>query len=196
MTVCQALLTLSKPSEYFEKYKNTGTFPQLDALVGVEQEPRFHPEGDVWNHTMLVLDRAAQLREKAENPLAFMLSSLCHDLGKVTATAVIDGRIRALGHEEQGIAPAKKLLSIISADEQTVDYVTNMTLLHMRPNMLVSQKSGDKAYKRLFDKSVCPNDLILLANADHTSRPGFEDYTEARMVLGEKLKMYNEKVRD
>ena len=195
MTVCQALLTLSKPSEYFEKYKNTETFPQLDALVGVEQEPRFHPEGDVWNHTMLVLDRAAQLRERSENPLAFMLSALCHDLGKVTSTAVIDGRIRAFGHEEQGIAPAKKLLSIIGADEQTVDYVTNMTLLHMRPNMLVSQKSGDKAYKRLFDKSVCPNDLILLANADHTSRPGTSDYTNTEKVLMEKLIIYKEKAR-
>ena len=193
MTVCQALLTLSKPSEYFEKYKNTGTFPQLDALVSVEQEPRFHPEGDVWNHTMLVLDRAAQLREKAENPLGFMLSALCHDLGKVTATAVIDGRIRAFGHEEQGIAPAKKLLSIIGADEKTVDYVTNMTLLHMRPNMLVSQKSGDKAYKRLFDKSVCPNDLILLANADHTSRPGFEDDEQSTAILFAKLKEYKSK---
>ncbi|MBQ2911367.1 MAG: HD domain-containing protein [Clostridia bacterium] len=196
MDVIQALLTLDKPSEYFEKYKNTGTFPQLDALIGIEQEPRFHPEGDVWNHTMQVVDKAAQLRDKAENPLGFMLSALCHDLGKVTATAVIDGRIRALGHEEQGIAPAKKLLGIIGVDTQTVDYVINMTLLHMRPNMLVSQKSGDKAYKRLFDKSVCPNDLILIAEADHASRPGFEDYTEARIVLNEKLKIYNEKARD
>ena len=196
MDVIQALLTLDKPSEYFEKYKNTGTFPQLDALIGIEQEPRFHPEGDVWNHTMQVVDKAAQLRDKAENPLGFMLSALCHDLGKVTATAVIDGRIRALGHEEQGIAPAKKLLGIIGVDTQTVDYVINMTLLHMRPNMLVSQKSGDKAYKRLFDKSVCPNDLILIAEADHASRPGFEDKTKATAVLFEKLKMYNEKARD
>ncbi|MBQ7092943.1 MAG: tRNA nucleotidyltransferase, partial [Clostridia bacterium] len=84
MDVIQALLTLDKPSEYFEKYKNTGTFPQLDALIGIEQEPRFHPEGDVWNHTMLVLDKAAQLRNKAKNPLGFMLAALCHDLGKVT----------------------------------------------------------------------------------------------------------------
>lgn len=196
MDVIQALLTLDKPSEYFEKYKNTGTFSQLDALIGIEQEPRFHPEGDVWNHTMQVVDKAAQLRNKAKNPLGFMLAALCHDLGKVTTTAVIDGRIRALGHEEQGIAPAKKLLGIIGVDTQTVDYVINMTLLHMRPNMLVSQKSGDKAYKRLFDKSVCPNDLILIAEADHASRPGFEDYTEARMVLSEKLKNYNEKARD
>ena len=187
MDVIQALLTLDKPSEYFEKYKNTETFPQLDALVGIEQEPRFHPEGDVWNHTMLVVDKAAQLRGKAENPLGFMLSALCHDLGKVTATAVIDGRIRALGHEEQGIAPAKKLLESIGADRNTVDYVINMTLLHMRPNMLVSQKSGDKAYKRLFDKSVCPNDLILIADADRTSRPGLEDETKATAVLFEKL---------
>lgn len=196
MDVIQALLTLDKPSEYFEKYKNTGTFSQLDALIGIGQEPRFHPEGDVWNHTMQVVDKAAQLRNKAKNPLGFMLAALCHDLGKVTTTAVIDGRIRALGHEEQGIAPAKKLLGIIGVDTQTVDYVINMTLLHMRSNMLVSQKSGDKAYKRLFDKSVCPNDLILIAEADHASRPGFEDYTEARMVLSEKLKNYNEKARD
>ena len=193
MTVTEALLTMAKPSEYFEKYKNSGRFPQLDALVGIEQEPRFHPEGDVWNHTMLVLDRAAQLRCKAENPLGFMLSALCHDLGKVTATAVVDGRIRALGHEEQGIAPAKAMLSGITDDDEIVNYVVNMTLLHMRPNMLVSQKSGDKAYKRLFDKSVCPNDLILLANADYTSRPGFEDDEQSTAILFAKLKEYKEK---
>ena len=192
MTVTEALLTLCKPSEYFEKYKNSGRFPQLDALVGIEQEPRFHPEGDVWNHTMLVLDRAAQLRCKAENPLGFMLSALCHDLGKVTATAVVDGRIRALGHEEQGIGPAKAMLKGITDDEAIIGYVVNMTLLHMRPNMLVSQKSGDKAYKRLFDKSVCPNDLILLANADHTSRPGFENDEQSSTILFTKLKEYRE----
>lgn len=192
MDIIQALMTLEKPSEYFEKYKGTGHFPHLDSLIGIEQEPSFHPEGDVWNHTMLVLDKAAQLKNKAENPLAFMLSALCHDLGKVTATALIDGRIRAFGHEEQGIAPAKELLKSIGADDETIEYVVNMTLLHMRPNMLVSQKSGDKAYKRLFDKSVCPNDLILLAEADHTSRPGFEDEKSASDVLFSKLKEYRQ----
>ena len=56
-------------------------FPEIEALIGVEQNPRFHPEGDVFEHTMLTLDAAAALRSRAEWPLGFMLSALCHDIG-------------------------------------------------------------------------------------------------------------------
>ena len=55
-------------------------FLHLTQLIGVKQPKKYHPEGDVWNHTMQVLDSAALLRSKAENPLGFMLTAVVHDL--------------------------------------------------------------------------------------------------------------------
>lgn len=77
-------------------------FPEVEALIGVPQEPRYHREGDVWTHTMLVLDQAAALRSRAQQPFPFMLAALCHDLGKPAATEYVRGRIHAYDHESAG----------------------------------------------------------------------------------------------
>ena len=97
----KALLKAPEPSVFFETLREMDQlhafFPEVEALIGVRQEPRFHPEGDVFTHMMLVLNAAAALREQAREPLSFMLSALCHDFGKVGTTSVIDGRIRSFG---------------------------------------------------------------------------------------------------
>lgn len=97
----KALLKAPRPSVFFEVLRQMGQlgywFSEVEALIGVPQEPQFHPEGDVWNHTMLVLDQAAKLREQAKDPLGLMLAALCHDLGKQMAIQNDHGRIRALG---------------------------------------------------------------------------------------------------
>ena len=87
-------------------------FPELDALVGCPQEPEWHPEGDVWVHTLLVIDQARERIDDLDYPqqVAVMLGAVCHDLGKPATTAFVDGRIRSLDHEEQGVEPATALL--------------------------------------------------------------------------------------
>src|SRR5215218_7008112 len=87
-------------------------FPELDALVGCPQEPEWHPEGDVWVHTLLVLDQARARIDDLPYPqqVTVMLGALCHDLGKPVTTALIDGRIRSIDHEEQGVAPTMMFL--------------------------------------------------------------------------------------
>ena len=86
----KALLKSDKPSVFFEEMRKmcqlSVWFPELEALIGIGQNPRFHPEGDVWTHTMQVLDEAAALRGEAKEPLWFMLSALCHDLGKAVTS--------------------------------------------------------------------------------------------------------------
>ena len=74
-------------------------WPELKALVGCPQEPEWHPEGDVWVHTLMVVDQArARIDDLDRGPaVAMMLGALCHDLGKPATTAVIDGRIRSPG---------------------------------------------------------------------------------------------------
>jgi len=194
----KALLKSEKPSVFFEILRKMEQldvwFPEIKALIGVEQEKQFHPEGDVWNHTMQVLDHAAQLRSRAEKPLAFMVAALCHDLGKVTATKVIDGRIRAFGHEEEGIAIAKGFLHRMTNEIKLQKYVLNMVQLHMRPNVMAAQGSSAKSMCKLYDRSVCPEDLLLLSKADHCSRPDAADYEKTEAYLKEMLAVYRQRM--
>ncbi|MBQ8403212.1 MAG: hypothetical protein IJX55_02155 [Clostridia bacterium] len=91
----KALLKAENPSVFFENLRIFGKlspfFEELNKLIGIPQPPKHHAEGDVWAHTMLVLDEAAKLRGRAKNPLAFMVSALVHDFGKITCTKKIDG---------------------------------------------------------------------------------------------------------
>ena len=194
--LCKAMLKADRPSVFFRELRRMDHlkefFPEIGALAGVEQNPKFHPEGDVFEHTMLVIDAAAALRERAQQPLAFMLSALMHDIGKIVATEVQeDGRITAYGHEVQGLGLVEKQMRRLTNHQKLIAYVLNQSELHMRPNMLAGNKSHKKKTRQLFDLSVCPNDLILLARADATGKLD-EPYDEGYEVfLRERLEDYN-----
>ena len=142
-------------------------FPELLALVGCEQEPEWHPEGDVWVHTLQVVDQARTRIDDLPRPqqITIMLGALAHDLGKPATTAFIDGRIRSIDHEEQGVAPATKFLDRLNI--RTIDgydvrhQVLGMTAQHLKPGMWfkVRDEVGDGAFRRLAQKV----DLELLA---------------------------------
>ena len=192
----KALLKAEKPAVFFEILRDMGQlsdwFPEVQALIGVEQDAFFHPEGDVWNHTMAVLNAAAGLREMAGEPLCFMLSALCHDFGKVTATKVMDGRIRALGHEKEGVDIAGSFIRRITAETKVKKYVCNMVLLHMRPNLMADQQSGRKAFAKVFDRSVSPEDLLLLAKADRLGQDRDTGYEVTEAFLKLRLQEFEE----
>jgi len=106
------LLKSPKPSLGFELMRTLDIlkyFPELKDLIGVVQSPIWHPEGDVWIHTMMCVDEMVALLGNDEKlNLKYMFAILCHDLGKATHTTVDDeGRIRSIGHEEAGLAPTK-----------------------------------------------------------------------------------------
>ena len=142
-------------------------FPELLALVGCPQEPEWHPEGDVWVHTLLVIDEARSRIDDLEyaQQVTVMLGAVCHDLGKPPTTAIVDGRIRSLEHEEQGVAPATALLDRLNIHSmhgydvrrQVLGIVAN----HLKPGMFAKADPpvGDGAYRRLAQKV----DLELLA---------------------------------
>lgn len=191
----KALMKAEKPSVFFRELRRMDHlkefFPEIEALAGVEQNPKFHPEGDVFEHTMLVIDAAAQLRSRAEQPLAFMLSALLHDLGKIVATEVQeDGRITAYGHEVQGLPLVERQMKRLTNHQKLIAYVLNQSELHMRPNMMAGNRSHKKKTRAMFDLSVCPNDLILLSRADATGKLD-EPYNEENEVfLRERLADY------
>ena len=199
--MCKALLKAERPSVFFDVLREMGQldvwFPEIEALIGVEQEPRFHPEGDVYTHTMMVIDQAAKLRGSAAYPLGLMMAALCHDFGKPQATREIDGRIRAFSHETMGVEPAMALIERLSKQVRLKKYVANMVRLHMRPNSLFHMKSGRKAYMKLLDEALEQGDLLLLAKADHCGRTGHEaDYGEIEEKLSSELDAYRERMKE
>ena len=192
----KALLKSEMPSLFFEILREMDAldvwFCELSALIGVEQNKQHHKEGDAWNHTMMVLDEAAKRKNNTENPLWFMLATLCHDFGKAVCTKEIDGVIRSLGHETEGLPLVEKFLKRITSDKKLIKYVLNMTALHMRPNMLYAQKSGIKATNKLFDEAISPDDLIQLAMCDNLGKIPREAGEDTEKFLSERLSVYNE----
>ena len=152
-------------------------FPELDALVGCPQEPAWHPEGDVWVHTLQAVDLAAGFLEGLDYPrrVAVMLGTLCHDLGKPPTTKVIDGRIRSLDHEAQGIPPTERLLDRLNV--HTMEgydvrrQVVAMVADHLKPGLFSRErdKVGDSAFRRLALK-VELDLLYRVAKADSLGR--------------------------
>jgi tRNA nucleotidyltransferase (CCA-adding enzyme) len=152
-------------------------FPELAALVGVPQEPDWHPEGDVDIHTMMVVDEARKLIDDLNRPrkTAVMLGALCHDLGKPATTEFIDGRIRSRGHDEAGIEPTISLLDRLGV--YTIDgfdvrgQVIELVRLHLKPGEWYGAKTpvGDGAFRRLARK-VEPDLLYRVAKADSLGR--------------------------
>lgn len=170
----KALLKSNKPSIYFESLREMNQldnqFSKLQELIGIKQNQLYHKE-DVWTHTMLVIDEAAKVRELAENKLGFMLSALCHDLGKIVSTYIDEmGNYHSYGHEEQGVLIANKLLAGLTNNKQLTSYVLNMVKDHMKPNIKANNKSRLKSTNKMFYESICPNDLVLLSKCDELGR--------------------------
>lgn len=191
----KALLKSEKPSVFFETLREINAldvwFPEVKALINIEQNPKWHPEGNVWNHTMLVLNEAAKLKNDAKESLNFMLSALFHDLGKAVSTTVKDGKIISHGHDVKGIPLTANAVKRLTNNKSVLKYTTNMTELHMKPNGYVAQNSSQKAFNKLFYASVCPEDLLLLSKADHMGRSGFSDYSATEEHLKQGLSIYN-----
>ena len=175
MEMKKALLESRQPSEFFECLREMGQlgywFQELEQLIGLEQNPAFHPEGDVWTHTMMVLDRAARFRPCVSDPYAFMLLALTHDLGKITTTEFVNGAIHAYGHELQGAEIAERFLDRVCHGNEIKRYIRNMLPNHMRPNKIAESRSAVKKTNRLFDDVVAPSDLIYFAICDKPKLP-------------------------
>jgi len=161
--------------------------PELLPLEETPQDPGWHPEGDVWTHTLQVVDAAAALRDELSDDrprrLALMLGALCHDLGKPSTTRFEDGRIRSLGHEEAGLPPTRALLdrwnvqTLLGYDVR--EQVLGLVAHHLKPGQLYDERDrvGDGAIRRLARK-VEPDLLYRVAKADCLGRrPGVFETT-------------------
>ncbi|MCP4908968.1 MAG: HD domain-containing protein [bacterium] len=186
------LMELERPSRAFEALRRLGhlsVFAPLASLEGVPQDPRWHPEGDVFVHTLSVVDRAAQiaasLSPEVAEPLLF--AALCHDLGKPETTTIEADRIRSLGHEAVSAERVVEWLGELRFNARLVASVEGLVRHHLAPSQFVEQGAGLPAYRRLARKLAVGGstliDLERVARADHLGR-GNDESSDGTFGVG------------
>ena len=175
------LLKALKPSQGFELMRELGIleryFPELYALIDIPQSPIWHPEGDVWVHTMMVLDEMAYLcREECpcvdseKQTLKLLFATLCHDLGKAVSTTVdTEGNIRSIGHEHTGLDLTKRLMYRLTDEHDFIESLLPLVEHHLKPSQFYAANSGSKAIRKLATK-VNIEELVCVAKADFLGR--------------------------
>ena len=175
------LLKGKKPSRGFEFLRAVGVlpvlFPELQALIGCQQEPEWHPEGDVWIHTLMAIDVAAELRNGDPiHDVPLMFGTLCHDFGKPSTTKFEDGRWRSKSHEDAGIAPSTAFLERLHASVELVKQVGGLVAHHLAPAHFAHPKfaATPKAYRnlarKLFAAGTSIDMLHKVSTSDHYGR--------------------------
>jgi len=140
-------------------------FPELGALVGTAQEADWHPEGDVFEHSMQAVDAAAALNiEDKFTRLILAYAALCHDLGKPYTTQIIKGKLKSHGHDQAGVPLTKSLLHRITHNNDLITAVCKLVKHHMAPGLFVKEGAKPPAYKRLATKLSPDVTMIMLAD--------------------------------
>lgn len=219
-----------------ERKRLAEVLPEIAALIDVPQNPEWHPEGDVFEHTMQALDAAAIITsargvinsdgnldnldnnvestrdialdtgelaravlvrardnstrdnnardtsldvsqlpssmlesessyyQDPQNKLILLYAALCHDIGKVTATQMIDGVYRSIGHDCESAVLTPILLRRITRKVDIIEAVKKLVRYHMQPTQLVVGKAGAAAYKRLAHKLAPEVTIRMLAD--------------------------------
>ncbi len=178
--------------EFLAEVSQLEIFGPVAALRGTEQDPRWHPEGDVFVHTCMVLDRAARIaRDEGLTRAAreiLLFAALCHDLGKPETTRVEDdGRTRSLGHEAVGAVLTRTWLGAFCLGQDRVRAIEVLVANHLAPSQFVAQGASARAYRRLARKlaqgGMTVVELERVARADHLGRTT-EDGIASRYPAG------------
>jgi tRNA nucleotidyltransferase (CCA-adding enzyme) len=175
-------------------------YPELAALVGCPQDPQWHPEGDVWTHTLKCMDAFARARVgDGEEDWIVGMATLCHDLGKPSTTAERDGRLRSPGHDVAGVDLARRFLTRITRRNARIEAVLTLVRTHMRPTDFFRHRAGDAAIRRLAAQVGRLDRLVRVAAADLRGTAGceFSDDPAGRWLMqrAEQLQVKDEKPR-
>ncbi|HYG75883.1 MAG TPA: CCA tRNA nucleotidyltransferase [Planctomycetota bacterium] len=159
------MLTGPHPRRAFELLKQSRLLkhilPEIDALEGVPQPPQFHPEGDVWTHTLMLLGQL----ENA--PLTLALGALLHDVGKPRTFEITD-RIRFNEHERVGAVMTEEILRRLRYSNEEIERVTSLVRQHMAfKDVTRMRKATLKRFLRMphFDEHLTLHKLDC--NASH-----------------------------
>lgn len=186
------LLLAPQPSLGLSYMQETGMLerqhPMLFRLVGCEQSPLNHPEGDVWQHTLQVVDICASLKKQSQNPELLMFAALLHDLGKPATTCIRNGKITAYGHDLEGEKLARIFLNQLNTSKSLITSVGKLVREHMHPVLLYKTREqvSDKAIRKLVNR-VNVRELLLLAEADFKGRGKEREFAPVQEWLMERI---------
>ena len=167
-------LQANRPSKFFNALKSANLleehFKEVNDLIGVEQPIQYHPEGDAYEHTMLVIDKIAI---DTSNP-SIVFAGLVHDLGKAATPKEI--LPRHINHEENGIEPLNKLCSRLKLPAKWHKIGKTACLEHMRAGIfdIMTYPKRVDFIERIYKSSLGLDGMEILANADKTTNRKIE----------------------
>ena len=192
------LLQSSKPSQEIKKlikdgYFDTEPFNLIKNLVKIEQNPKYHPEGNVLNHILLVTDNASSIKEKSIDKQAFMWGAFLHDIGKLTTTKIRKNRITSYNHDIEGEKIALEFLDMLTCDEEFKKRVSKLVRWHMQPLFFDKNLPFFKPKDMLNDVEY--KEIALLSLCDRLGRGEMDNQTiEAEKNRIENFKKYFEHI--
>ncbi len=166
-----------RPSKGLQVIRDCGWiehYPELAALIDVQQDPIWHPEGDVWIHTLHVCDAAAKIADRDQlsddERVILMFAALCHDLGKPATTELIDSRWRSPSHASVGVPLADSFLTRIGCPRHYIEVVQPLVAEHL---VHVQSEASPRTVRRLSVRlgKASMVQLIRLVEADLGGRP-------------------------
>jgi poly(A) polymerase len=150
--------------------------PEVAAMKGVQQPPEYHPEGDVWVHTLMLLE---QLQQPS---VTLALGALLHDVGKPPTFRVAD-RIRFDGHVEEGMRMAEVILNRLRYSRAEIDQVVALIANHMK--FMHVHQMKDSTLKRFLRMPEFQEHLSLHRMDVMASNRRLENYELAKQKLEE-----------
>lgn len=137
-------------------------------LLTVEQNPIYHPEGNVFIHAMMVVDEGAIVRERSKDKKAFMWALLLHDLGKKPTTKLRKGKLTSYNHDTVGAKMAREFLEYFNQDEVFINKVISLVRWHMQI-LFVTKNSRFQNIKQMLE-DVDVDEMILVSRCDRLGR--------------------------
>lgn len=167
------LMEDEKPSIYLNKLLMENQlkeypFNMISDLKATDQNTKYHPEGAVWNHVMMVVDEAASKRNESEDPRAFMWAALLHDIGKAPTTRIRNGKITSYNHEKVGRDMSQEFLRNYFSDEDFISRVSRLIRWHMEPLFIAKNLPFANIKQMLIETSL--DEIALLSTCDRLGR--------------------------
>lgn len=179
------LLREDAPSSELIKMRETPEFSKypfsmLKLLEDTKQSPIHHPEGNVWKHTLLVVDEAAKRKHESSDAKAFMWAALLHDIGKPTTTKVRKGRITAYDHDKVGAQLTREFLSALTEDTKFIEKVAQLVRYHMQVLYVINNLPFKDIRGMKRDSDI--REIALLCLCDRLGRDGADRESEEKQV--------------
>lgn len=179
--ITKHLLEDARPSDYLRGLEDEPIFRQppfdgLYKLQATKQSPIHHPEGSAWNHVLLVVDEAAKVKDKSEDPTVFMWAALLHDIGKPDTTRLRKGKITSYDHDSVGEKLAAEFLAVFTEDQDFIQRVTKLVRYHM--HVLYVNNNLPFGNVKNMKRETSVEDIALLGYCDRMGRTGSDEQEE------------------